>query len=49
MDCLIAGSAAALKGILLTEEKVLRKILFSTPETNNMIIWSWKDLIENLF
>ena len=29
MDCLIAGSAAVLKGILLTEEKALRKILLA--------------------
>ena len=49
MDCLIAASAAALKGIFLTEDIELSKILKTIPETKNVSIWSWSDLIKNKF
>ena len=49
MDCLIAASAAALKGIFLTEDIELSKILKIIPETKNVSIWSWSDLIKNEF
>jgi len=49
MDCLIAASAAALKGIFLTEDIELSKILKIIPETKNISIWSWSDLIKNEF
>lgn len=44
MDCWIAGTAAALKGILITEDKELKKILKNVPETKLMIVWSWDKL-----
>ncbi len=49
MDCFIAASAAALKGIFLTEDIELKKILKIIPETKNVYIWSWSDLIKNEF
>jgi len=49
MDCLIAASAAALKGIFLTEDIELSKILKIIQETKNVSIWSWSDLIKNEF
>ncbi len=49
MDCLIAASAAALKGIFLTEDIELGNILKIIPETKNVYIWSWSDLIKNEF
>ena len=49
MDCLIAASAAALKGILLTEDIELCKILKLIPETKNVSIWFWSDFIKNEF
>ena len=45
MDCWIAGTAAALKGILITEDKELKKILKNIPETKLMIVWSWDKLL----
>ena len=41
MDCWIAASATVLKGVLLSEEKELNKVLISIPETKNLQIWSW--------
>jgi len=49
MDCLIAASATALKGILLSEDSELHKIMKVIPETKDVPIWSWKDLIKNEF
>ncbi len=49
MDCLIAASATALKGIFLSEDFELRKIMKVIPETRDVPIWSWKDLIKNEF
>ena len=46
MDCLIAASAAALKGIFLTEDNELIKVLKSIPENKDFSIWTWKDLIK---
>lgn len=48
MDCLIAASAAVLKGILLTEDSELSNILKLIPENKDISIWSWKDLIKNI-
>ena len=47
MDCWIAGTAAALKGILITEDKELKKILKNIPETKLMIVWSWDKLFSD--
>jgi hypothetical protein len=44
MDCWIAGAAAALQGILLTEDKMLEKVLRGTPETKSVITWAWNTL-----
>ncbi|MGV9171654.1 MAG: type II toxin-antitoxin system VapC family toxin [Promethearchaeia archaeon] len=44
MDCWIAGTAAALDGILLTEDKDLKSILKEIPETKEIVTWSWGDL-----
>jgi len=49
MDCLIAASATALKGIFLSEDIKLSKIMKIIPETKDIPIWSWKDLIKNEF
>jgi len=49
MDCLIAASAVALRGIFLTEDDELSKKLMVMPETKDIIIWSWKDLVDNEF
>ena len=49
MDCLIAASAVALRGIFLTEDDELSKKLRVMPETKDIIIWSWKDLVDNEF
>ena len=46
MDCLIAATATALKGILLSEDNELSKILKIIPETKDIPIWSWKDFIK---
>lgn len=48
MDCLIAASAAALNGILLTEDKDLKNKLQNIPETQLLPIWSWNDIVNNL-
>ena len=49
MDCLIAASATSLKGILLSEDIDLCNILKGLPQTKDVPIWSWKDLIKNEF
>ncbi|MHA1257200.1 MAG: PIN domain-containing protein [Promethearchaeota archaeon] len=49
MDCLIAASAASLKGIFLSEDLELSKIMKVIPETKDVPFWSWKDLIKNEF
>ena len=46
MDCLIAASAAALKGIFLTEDNELSKVLKIIPENKDISIWTWEDLIK---
>ena len=46
MDCWIAASAAALNGILLTEDPLLKDILKRVSETKFLSIWSWKELID---
>jgi len=46
MDCLIAASAAALKGIFLTEDNDLSKVLKIIPENKDISIWTWEDLIK---
>lgn len=48
MDCWIAGTAAALQGILLTEDKELEKALQSIPETKPVKIWSWKTFLTKI-
>ena len=48
MDCWIAGSTAALNGILLTEDNELEKILKNIPETKSIIIWSWNTLANEI-
>ncbi|MHA1727209.1 MAG: hypothetical protein ACTSWY_00575 [Promethearchaeota archaeon] len=42
-DCLIAGIALCVNGILLTEDIVLKNKLKDNPETKFLSIWSWKD------
>ncbi len=49
MDCWIAGTAAPLNGILLTEDYELEKVLNGIPETKSVIIWSWNTLVTKIF
>jgi len=49
LDCWIAASAAALNAILLTEDKDLKNILKTVPDTKNLQVWTWKDLIREMF
>ncbi len=49
MDCWIAGTAAALNGILLTEDNELEKVLNGIPETKSIIVWSWNTLVTKIF
>jgi len=49
MDCWIAGSAVSINSILLTEDKELVDLLKIIPETKKLRIWSWNDLIINIF
>ncbi|KKK68058.1 hypothetical protein LCGC14_2947870 [marine sediment metagenome] len=46
MDCLIAASAAVLKGIFLTEDNKLSKVIKIMPENKDISIWTWEDLIK---
>ncbi|KKN22060.1 hypothetical protein LCGC14_0918960 [marine sediment metagenome] len=46
MDCLIAASAVALKGIFLTEDNKLSKAIKIIPENKDIAIWTWEDLIK---
>jgi predicted nucleic acid-binding protein len=46
-DCLIAGTAISVKGILLTEDNVLKNKLKDDPETKFLSIWSWNDFRDN--
>jgi len=48
MDCLIAGTAAALDGILLSEDIELKKKLKKIPETKDLTVLSWVDLLKLL-
>ncbi len=48
MDCWIGATAVALKGVLLTEDKYLKQILERTSETQNTVVWSWKELQRNV-
>ncbi len=45
LDCWIAGTAAVLKGVLLTEDKELEIILKKIPETKSMKVCSWNALV----
>lgn len=47
-DCWIGATAAAFKGILLTEDHTLNNILKMIPETKNIVCWSWADLQNHL-
>ena len=49
IDCMIAASAASLKGILLSEDNELCKLLKTLPETKDVPFWSWNELIKNEF
>lgn len=46
MDCLIAASAAVLKGTFLTEDNKLSKVIKIIPENKDISIWTWEDLIK---
>lgn len=46
LDCWIAGTATALQGILVTEDKELEKVLHGIPETKSLLIWSWNNLVK---
>ena len=48
MDCLIAASAAALNGILLTEDNDLKNRLQNIPETKVVPTWSWNELVNKI-
>ncbi len=48
MDCWIAGTASSLKGILITEDVALQKLLSTIPELSGIPCWNWKKLQENL-
>jgi predicted nucleic acid-binding protein len=48
MDCLIAASAAALNGILLTEDNDLKNRLQNIPETKLVPTWSWHELVNKI-
>ncbi|MHA1652134.1 MAG: PIN domain-containing protein [Candidatus Helarchaeota archaeon] len=48
MDCWIAGTAATLQGILVTEDKELGKVLKTIPETKSVIVWSWNILMKKI-
>ena len=48
MDCWIAGTAAALQGILITEDKELEKALQNIPETKTVITWAWNTLVTKI-
>ncbi|NVM31235.1 MAG: PIN domain-containing protein [Candidatus Helarchaeota archaeon] len=48
MDCWIAGTAAALQGVLLTEDKELETVLHAIPETKSVIIWSWNTMVTKI-
>ena len=48
MDCWIAGTAAILRGILLTEDKKLDEVLASIPETKFILVWSWDTLMTEI-
>jgi len=43
MDCWIAATAAALNGILLSEDIELKNILKKIPETKNLLVIPWND------
>ncbi|MFX0140298.1 MAG: PIN domain-containing protein [Candidatus Hodarchaeota archaeon] len=48
LDCWIAGTATTLKGILVTEDKELEKVLLGIPETKSLVTWSWNDIITKI-
>lgn len=48
LDAWIAGSAYALDGIFLTEERVLLKILKQISEFKSDLIWDWTKLQKEL-
>ena len=46
LDCLIAATAVALKGIFVSEDLELRDIMKKNPETKDTPIWTWQDIIK---
>ncbi len=48
LDCWIAGTAVALQGILLTEDKALEKVLHGIPETKSVITWAWANVVTKI-
>ncbi|MHA1380257.1 MAG: PIN domain-containing protein [Candidatus Helarchaeota archaeon] len=48
LDCWIAGTAVALQGILVTEDKELKKVLHKVPETKSLVTLSWNDIITKI-
>jgi predicted nucleic acid-binding protein len=49
MDCWIAGTASALKGILLTEDRELKSKLKQISATKNLIVWNWNKYLKHIF
>ena len=48
MDCWIAGTAAVLQGVLLSEDKELTLILKQIPETKIITVWNLTELLKNI-
>ncbi len=48
MDGWIAGTAVSLNGILLSEDIELKKKLMEIPETKNLILLSWNELLKKI-
>jgi predicted nucleic-acid-binding protein len=48
MDCYIAGTAFAVDGIYLTEEKTIQKVLKTIPEFNIDRIWNWSRFMQEI-
>ena len=46
LDCLIAATAAALKGIFVSEDLELSNVMKNTSETKTITVWSWRDIIK---
>lgn len=48
MDCYIAGTAFAVDGIYLTEEKTIKKVLKTIPDFNIDRIWNWSRFLQEI-